>query len=109
MTEGELQWVVVLVVDGEHYQLSHPEARDVIRWLRTPKPHEAEPDLKSIAAAVFLERLVDDPAHAKNPPMNDDEAGGILIALGRMAVKEGLTEREAALHDALLAHFAGQI
>ena len=29
MSEGELQWVVVLVVDGEHYQLSHDETRDI--------------------------------------------------------------------------------
>jgi hypothetical protein len=100
-----LQWVVVLVVDGQHYQLTHDEARDVIRWLRTPNPHVPDADIKSAHAAVFLEHLVDDP-RAENPPRNDDEASGILIALGRKAIKEGLTAREEALHDALLAHFA---
>jgi hypothetical protein len=39
--------------------------------------------------------------------MTDDEASGILLTLGRKAIKEGLTAREDALHDALLAHFAG--
>jgi hypothetical protein len=104
-SEGELQWVVVLEVDGEPYQLSHPETRDLIRWLRTPNPHAADSDFRAIAGAIFLERLVD-PANAENPPMNDDEAEAILIALGRMAVKEGLTGREEALHDALLGHFS---
>ena len=107
MSEGQLQWVVVLVVDGQHYQLSHPETRDLIRWLRTPNPHVPEADLKSAAAAVFLERLVEDPT-AENPPMNDDEASGISLALGRKVIKEGLTAREEALHDALLAHFASR-
>jgi hypothetical protein len=64
-------------------------------------------DPGSIAAAVFLERLLEDP-NAKNPPMNDEEAAGILLALGRMLIDEGLTPRQSALHDALLAHFASQ-
>jgi hypothetical protein len=29
-----------------------------------------------------------------------------LFALGRMIIDEGLTVRQQALHDALLAHFA---
>ena len=103
MSDPEPQWVVVLVVDHEHYPLTHGETGDVIRWLRAPKKGESEPDFKSVAAAVFLERLVDDP-HAENPPMNDDEAWGILIALGRKVIREGLTERESALHDALSAY-----
>jgi hypothetical protein len=40
--------------------------------------------------------------------MNDEEASGILLALLRMAIKEGLTARQQALHDALLAHLGSQ-
>jgi hypothetical protein len=39
--------------------------------------------------------------------MNDEEPRGILLALARMVVEDGLTERQAALHEALLAHFSG--
>jgi len=99
------EYVVVVAVDGQPYELTQEETRDVIRWLREPNPHVPAADPGSVAAAVFLERLVEDPG-AENPPMNSEEAAGILFALGRMIIDEGLTVRQQALHDALLAHFA---
>jgi hypothetical protein len=98
-----VQWerVTVLEVDGLGYELTLDETRQVVRWLRTANPHAPETDPGSIAAAVFLERLLEDPA-ATNPPMNDGEAAGILVALGRMMILEGLTRRQEVLHDALL-------
>jgi hypothetical protein len=101
------EYVVVVEVDGQPYQLTQEETRDVIRWLREPNAHVPAANPGSVAAAVFLERLVEDPS-AENPPMNDEEAAGILFALGRMLIDEGLTVRQQALHDALVAHFAAR-
>jgi hypothetical protein len=102
-----MQWqpVIVVEVDGKAYQLTHDETRDLVRWLREPNPHVPTADPGSVAAAVFLERLLEDPA-AENPPMNDEEAAGILFALGRMSIDEGPTSRQSELHDALFAYFA---
>ena len=102
-----VQWqqVIVVAVGGVPYQLTHDETRGVIRWLRESNPHMPTADLGSIAAAVFLERLLESPS-AETPPLNDEEAHGILLALGRMQIKEGLTSRQLDLHDALFAHFA---
>ena len=95
--------VIVLEVDGLQYPLSQSEARDLLRWLRDPNPHAPAADDGSIAAAVFLERLLEDP-EAQNPPMNDEEARGIALALLRMSMDDGLTERQQTLHDAIVAH-----
>ena len=100
------QRVIVLELDGEIYELDLDETRAVVRWLRTPNPDAPAADPGSSAAAVFYERLLEEP-EAKNPPMNDEESRGILFALARMIVENGLTERQAALHEALLVHFAG--
>jgi hypothetical protein len=103
-----VQWqrVIVVEVDGLDYELTLDETRQILRWLRTANPHVPATDPGSIAAAVFLERLLED-AVATNPPMNDGEAAGILIALGRMLLVEGLTGRQEALHDALLGRSWG--
>ena len=101
----ELQRVVVIAVGDKPYQLTESETRDVLRWLREPKIGIPEADPAAVAAAVFLERLLDEPELVSNPPLTDSEAGSILVALGRMGVNEGLTDRQRALHDALLAHF----
>jgi hypothetical protein len=44
-----------------------------MRFSDEPNPHVPAADPGSVAAAVFLERLVEDPS-AENPPMNDEEA-----------------------------------
>jgi hypothetical protein len=62
-------------------------------------------DPGSIAAAVFLELLLEDPA-AQRPPMNDEEARGIELARLRMSMDDGMTERQQGLHDAIVAHCA---
>jgi hypothetical protein len=103
----EWQLVIVLELEGAPYHLTHDETRDVVRWLREPNPHVPTADPGSNAAAVFLERLLEDPS-AENPPMNDDERRGILLALLRMSIEEGLTGRQQALHDALAACFAAK-
>jgi hypothetical protein len=56
-----MQPVIVLEVAGEPYQLTNEETRDVVRWLREPNPHVPAADLRSAHAAVFLERLLEDP------------------------------------------------
>jgi len=97
------QLVIVLEVEGTRFPLTPDETREVIRTLREPNPYAPDTELGAVAAAVFLERLLEDPT-TQNPPMTDEEAGGILIALGRMMVTEGLSGRQADLHDALLAY-----
>ena len=97
------QLVIVLGVGSEELQLTQGEASELVAMLRTPNPYAPATEPGSISAAVFLERLLDDPK-AENPPMNDDESGAILFALGRMMIDEGLTKRQRALHDALLAY-----
>jgi hypothetical protein len=44
-----------------------------MRFSDEPNQHVPAADPGSVAAAVFLERLVEDPS-AENPPMNDEEA-----------------------------------
>jgi hypothetical protein len=108
LTLHRVSWqrVIVLELDGELYGLDLDETRAVVHWLRTPNSDVPAADPGSTAAAVFYERLLEEPK-AQNPPMNDEESRGILLALARMVVEEGLTERQSALHEALLAHFAG--
>jgi hypothetical protein len=97
------QQMVVVEVGGQPYQLTHDETRDLVRWLRKPNPHVPTADLKSVLAAVLLERLLEDPA-ADNPPLEPDEADGMRLALMRMEIREGLTPRQQALYAALFGN-----
>lgn len=97
--------VIVVNVGGVECQLTHAETAAVIRWLRSPNPNFPAADPGSIHAAVFLERLIEDPK-AENPPLENDEQRALLRALDRMVVKDGLTPRQEKLHDALLVHLA---
>jgi hypothetical protein len=99
------QQVIVVNVGGVECQLTHAETADLIRWLQTPNPTFPDPDTGSMEAAVFLQRLVEDP-DAENPPMTNEATRGILRALIRMHIQEGLTPRQQALHDALLVYLA---
>jgi hypothetical protein len=72
--------------------------------LREPNPHVPQIDDASIAAAVHLERLVEEPTGTSNPPMTRREARAVSLALLRLQMRQGLTPRMRALHQALLAY-----
>jgi hypothetical protein len=84
--------------------LSVTETLQVIEKLHEPNPHSPKMDDASTAAAIHLERLVEEPIGTTNPPMTRLEAGGVLLALLRLQIDEGFTPRMQALHDALLAY-----
>lgn len=96
------QHAVFLIVDGERFPLSLDETRDVIvklRSLDSGNPHLADAQL---AAAIFLERLVDE-LDVQNPTLKRREWRAIGLALVRLEVSEGLTARQERLRDALVA------
>lgn len=96
------QHAVFLDVDGEQLPLSVQEAREVIAELR--EPDRGNPDMNDaqLAAAVFLERLADE-LDVANPPLTDREVRAIGLALTCLEVSAGVTERQLALRDAILA------
>lgn len=96
------QHTVFLVVDGEHFALSLDEAREIITELREPDRGNPEMADAQLAAAVFLERLVDE-LDAKNPPLTRREARAIGLAITRLEVSYGVSTRQFELRNALLA------
>ena len=105
----ELARVIVVDVDSRSYPLTVDETLRVIEALREPNPHSPKMDDPSTAAAIHLERLVEEPPGTTNPPMTSFEAGAVLIALLRLELNEGLTPGMLALHDALVAYEMRQI
>lgn len=104
----ELARVIVVDVDSRSYPLTVDETLRVIETLREPNPHSPKMDDPSTAAAIHLERLVEEPTGTTNPPMTSFEAGAVLIALLRLQLNEGLTPGMLALHDALVTYEMGQ-
>jgi hypothetical protein len=104
----ELARVIVVDVDSQPYPMTVDETLRVIETLREPNPHFPKMDDPSTAAAIHLERLVEEPTGTTNPPMTSFEAGAVLIALLRLEMHEGLTPRMQALHDALVAYELNQ-
>jgi hypothetical protein len=61
------QRVITINVEGEECLLSLDETRELVAGLREPNPHVPSADPGSIAAAVMLERLLEDPGiHARS-------------------------------------------
>ncbi|MGZ4300428.1 MAG: hypothetical protein ACXVR9_04075 [Gaiellaceae bacterium] len=104
----ELARVIVVDVDSRSYPLTVAETLRVIETLREGNPHSPKMDDPSTAAAINLERQVEEPTGTTNPPMTSLEAGAVLIALLRLQLNEGLTPGMLALHDALVAYEMGQ-
>jgi hypothetical protein len=95
--------MIVLTVSGGNYPMTESEAARLVEYLRAPNEYVAESDPGMIAAAVFLERLMEGGA-AAGPALTGEECAGLLIALGRMDVQEGLTADLAAVQEALLGY-----
>lgn len=96
------QHAVFLVVDGDRFPLSIEETQDVIGKLREldrGNPHMADAQL---AAAVHLERLVEE-NDTENPPLTRREARAIGLALTRLELSGGIGERQERLRNALFA------
>ena len=97
------QHTVFFPIEGEHLPLSLDETRELVAELREkdrafPEKYDAQ-----LAAAVFLERLIDE-LGAKNPPLTDREINAIGLALTRLEVSAGLSNRQRALRDTILAY-----
>jgi hypothetical protein len=97
--------LIVLVVSGGEYPMTVAEAGRLVDYLRAPNEYVPESDRGMDAAAVALERLLASDAAAL-PTLSGEECAGLLIALGRMSVQEGLPARLAAIHEALLGYVA---
>ena len=94
-----LEKAATFAIDGEELLLSTGGAAELAHTLR----QKADPD--SVAAAVFIERLIEEPAGTENAPdLHPSESAKILLALLHMAINNGLSDEQQALHDALLAH-----
>ncbi len=104
MLIGMARWqhALFLVIDGEHLPLALDEAQEVIDELRRVDRGSPEMLDAEISAAIHLERLVDE-LGAQNPPLTDRETTAIGLALTRIEVTSGLTERQQSLRDAILA------
>jgi len=86
--------------------LSFEEAQEVVVELRTPRTGEGHSVVLSndAAAAVHIERLMED-FPTENPPMNDSEAVAVLLALARLIVSAGLSDRQQAVHASLFKRY----
>lgn len=96
------QHTIFLEIDGEALPLTAAETREIVSKLRTPQPGASEPADAAIAAAVHLERLLDEP-DAQNPPLTPAEVHEIGLVLLRVEITDG----QISLRDAILAHELG--
>jgi hypothetical protein len=103
MLLGMSNAVIVLTVSGQQYPMTEAEAARLVEYLRAPNEYVAESDPGMLAAAVFLERLMGAGAE-EGSTLTGEECAGLLIALGRMDVQEGLTADLAAVREALLGY-----
>ena len=97
--------VIILSVGGDEYEVTAPDAARLIDYLRMAHPYGTKEDPGAVAAAVYVERLTEERA-AVNPPLTMSECAGMLLALGRMDIQEGLPAGLAAVHSALLRYVA---
>jgi hypothetical protein len=99
------QRAIYFVVGDEHLPLDLDQARRLVEALREVET-TARPEMAAAAtaAAVFVERLLDEAA-AENPPMTGWEAGALMTALELILIRDGLPGRMADLRDALRAQF----
>lgn len=95
--------MIVLSVSGKEYPMTESEAARLVDYLRAPNEYVPDSDPGMAAAAVFLEQLVEGLDDAGSP-LTSEECAGLLIALGRMDVQEGLTADLAGVQEALLAY-----
>jgi hypothetical protein len=95
--------VIILSVGGDEYEVTAPDLARLTDYLRTPHPYGPDLDPGAAAVAVYLERLMED-GPAENPPLTTSECAGMLLALGRMEIQEGLPAGLAAVNSALLRY-----
>jgi hypothetical protein len=97
------QHTVFFPIEGEQFPLSLDETRELVTELRETDPAFPEKYDAQVAAAVFLERLIDE-LGAQNPPLTHREINAIGLALTRLEVSSGLSDRQLGLRDAILAY-----
>jgi hypothetical protein len=98
-----LQHTIFFPIDGEHFPLSLDETRELIAELREPDVAHPNKYDAQVAAAVSLERLVEE-LDATNPRLTNRELNAIGLGLTRLEVSAGLSQRQLDLRQAILGH-----